>query len=83
MSNINEYGELAEWDTTSRKYRKKIKKLTRSYQRYPSESAMSCYQLGIMTWEHTRATMGIKSDQSDPRWGRFFVPYNSPKRKEN
>jgi hypothetical protein len=74
MSNTNEYGELAPWDTTSRKYRKKIKRLTRRNKRYPI-NAMSAYQVGLLTWEHSRAEMGIKSDPTDPRWGRFFVSF--------
>lgn len=83
MSDINEYGELAEWDTTSRQYRKKIRKLTRHHRWYPVASAMQCYHVGLMTWEQARAELGIKSDPNDPRWGRFFVPWDSPKRKEN
>ena len=69
--NINEWGELAEWDTTSRKYRRKIRRL----RRYSLHSNTGdAYVLGLLTWEHARALMGIRSDPRDPRWGRFFVP---------
>lgn len=70
MMNINEWGELAEWDTTSRKYRRKIRHLRRN-SLYPD--AGEAYSLGLLTWEHARALMGIRSDPKDPRWGRFFV----------
>lgn len=62
---------------------KKIRKLTRHHRWYPVASAMQCYHVGLMTWEQARAELGIKSDPNDPRWGRFFVPWDSPKRKEN
>jgi hypothetical protein len=76
MTNINEYGELAPWDTTSRAYRKKIRKLNRRGRRFPSYNSIQAYQVGLETWEQSRAELGIyeRGDYKDPRWGRFFVP---------
>jgi len=79
MSDINQYGELAPWDTTSRKYRRNVKRLTRQGRKYPSHNSMSCYQLGLLTWEHARALVGWKSDPKDPLWGRFRVPWDFTK----
>jgi hypothetical protein len=73
VSDINNYGELATWDTTSLEYREKISQLVTQYRPPYSDSTTSAYQAGLLTWEHARAQLGMVSDPSDPRWGRFFV----------
>lgn len=76
IPDINRYGELATWDTTSREYREKISQLTKQHRGHSSDSGVGAYQAGLLTWEHARAELGMESDPSDPRWGRFFVPHS-------
>lgn len=82
MEKVNKWGELASFDTASRKYRRTIKRLARDYrQRSGSIFTSDSYYNGLITWETARAEMGLLSNHKDPRWGRFFVRFEDKQEK--